>query len=410
MMRFPIIFAKLAIAGIFALGIFAPAGGAYAWQEVILYNFRGGSDGAIPSAGLTRDDAGNFYGPTWLGGNANAGTVFRLATDGTESVFYAFHGGHQDGDHPSSRLVKDAAGNFYGTTAQGGYRCYKFKENETCGTVFVLSPTGTEALYKIGQYGRGYIGDGVDPEGRLVLGANGVIYGTTFRGGAIGANCGVVFTIANGGETLLYKFHKRGGDGCKPMAGLLPDNTGSFYGTTTAEGRYGWGTVFKLGSDGSESVIYSFAGQANGDGEYPVANLIMDKAGNLYGTTELGGIATTCTGSGSGTIFRITPDGTETVLYSFKGGSDGCLPEASLTMDGSGNLYGTTAGGGSMNSGTVFKLAPDGTESVIYTFTGSNGDGAYPISALITDSAGNLYGTTENGGGSGLGTVFELLK
>ena len=177
------------------------------------------------------------------------------------------------------------------------------------------------------------------------------------------------------------------------------DGSGNLYGTTAAGGTSNKGTVFKITPNGPESVLYSFAGVP--DGQYPNAGLIMDGSGNLYGTTLVGGA------NGPGTVFKITPNGTESVLYSFANGSDGQDPYAGLIMDGSGNLYGTTVYGGTSNNGTVFKITPNGTESLLYSF-GTGSDGQYPNAGLIMDVSGNLYGTTYNGGTNGVGTVFKI--
>jgi uncharacterized repeat protein (TIGR03803 family) len=187
-------------------------------------------------------------------------------------------------------------------------------------------------------------------------------------------------------ETLLYSLHG-GSDGATPRAGLFADSSGNLYGTTisgggTGCGGQGCGTVFRIGTDGSETVLYSFAGGS--DGEFPEDRLIGDEAGNLYGTTSQGG-GNGCGGGTCGTVFKLTPGGTETVLHSFAGGSDGYFPIAGLVADASGNLYGTTAGGGADNKGTVFKIASgSGIESVLYAFAGGS-DGATPIAGVIVD-------------------------
>jgi uncharacterized repeat protein (TIGR03803 family) len=215
--------------------------------------------------------------------------------------------------------------------------------------------------------------------------------------------------------SVLYDF-KGGRDGSESRSGLLMDDAGNLYGTTRhggAKGCGGCGTVFKIAPDGTEQVLYAFSGGS--DGGYPEAvNLIADKSGNLYGTTSSGGDE----GCGCGTVFKLAPDGTETVLYAFTGGTDGSGPYAGLIADQAGNLYGTTAGGGGTGCGgsgcgTVFRLAPDGTETVLYAFQGGKTDGSSPESPLIMDKQGDLYGTTNTGGGTGCnnlgcGTVFKL--
>jgi len=221
--------------------------------------------------------------------------------------------------------------------------------------------------------------------------------------------------------TVLHSF-TNSPDGAFPFAGLLRDAAGNLYSTTASGGVSGFGTVFKLDPAGNETVLHSFTGSP--DGAFPNAGLVMDPAGNLYGTTSQGGSGSGCGFSfGCGTVFKLDPAGNETILYSFKGGSDGESPVAGLIMDVAGNLYGTTADGGSgggcsFGCGTVFKLDPAGNFTVLHSFTGSPGDGGRPVAGLIMDTAGNLYGTTAEGGSgtctvivvpvSGCGTVFKL--
>ena len=329
----------------------ASAGSASASGFHLLYTFQTFTDGDDPHAGLIRDAQANFYGTSFSGGTAQNGngTVYKLAPDGTETVLHSFTDG-ADGEYPAASLIMDSAGNLYGTTQEGGV-----------------------------------------------------------AGGCNGFGCGVVFEMTPGGtETELYTF-SGGNDGAFPMCALLADGKGGFYGTTESGGKYRWGTVFEVSASGKEKVLHSFASGSDGNG--PQAGLIADRAGNLYGTTKQGGGA--CTGFGCGTVFEITPKGSETVLYAFTGGTDGGNPADSLILDKAGNLYGTTefgglAGGcGGSGCGTVFRLAPGGALSVLYTFTGGN-DGGQPVAALVSDKKGDLYGTTLLWG-AGYGVVFELL-
>jgi uncharacterized repeat protein (TIGR03803 family) len=188
-----------------------------------------------------------------------------------------------------------------------------------------------------------------------------------------------------------------GSDGRWSYGGLIEDKKGNLYGTTIDGGANDEGVVFKLAKTGTETVLHSFAGS---DGAYPVAGLIMDKSGNFYGTTKQGG-------TGFGTVFKITPGGTESVLWSFSGASDGAFPMCGLILDTKGNLYGTAGGGGAHGAGAVFEVSPKGAETVLYSFAGGS-DGAFPAAALISDKAGNLYGTTSSGGASSDGTVFKV--
>jgi uncharacterized repeat protein (TIGR03803 family) len=311
-----------------------------------------------------------------------------------------------NGAYSDAGLIIDAAGNLYGTTAGGGH--VSLCDGDGCGVVFKLTPNAdgswTESmLYKFN------LSDGAEPDAGLIFDAAGNLYGTTAFGGASGH--GTVFKLApnqdgSWTESVLHSFNFT--DGAVPLAGLIFDAAGNLYGTTVDGGAYEYGTVFKLApnQDGSwtESMLHSFN---NSDGAYPVAGLIFDAAGSLYGTT--GGDSF----SNAGKVFKLAPnqDGswTESVLHSFIG-SDGEYPYAGLIFDAAGNLYGTTYEGGASNYGTVFKLAPnqDGSwiESVLHSFHGSNGEN--PEAGLIFDAAGNLYGTTAFGGASGHGTVFKL--
>jgi uncharacterized repeat protein (TIGR03803 family) len=337
---------------------------------------------------------------------------------------------------PTANLTMDAAGNLYGTALGGGSTACP---NYGCGMVWKLTrnSNGTwGALTVLHEFTGG--ADGANPfRAGLIFDAASNLYGTTSSGGDTTActmggppGCGVVFKLAPNAEgtwaeTVLYTF-TGGADGATPYAGLILDAAGNLYGETDGGGSstyclYGCGVVFKLAPnpDGTwaETVLYSFPGGA--DGYAPQGGLIFDAAGNLYGTTSQGGACTAC-----GVVFKLAPnpDGTwaETVLYSFTGGADGAYSTTGLIFDAAGNLYGTTFEGGS-GYGVVFKLAPspDGnwTESVLYSFTDGT-DGANPAAGLIFDAAGNLYGTTWAGGDTvacrpyglphGCGVVFEL--
>lgn len=308
-----------------------------------------------------------------------------------EIVLHAFQG--NDGQYPTADLIADSEGNLYGTTnsyaIDGG------------GVVFALTKSNSYAatvLYKFGNYP-----DGNNPKG-LVRGKRGSLYGTTYWGGS-GAS-GDVFELApDGHKKLLYTF-TGGSDGRYPNAGVIKDKAGNLYGTTIQGGPHVKGVVFKLtkGAGYTETVLHSFGGGS--DGVQPDAGLIADKAGNLYGTTIVGG-GTDCSGNGCGTVYKLTPDGKETVLYAFRGGNDGRYPYAGVIEDKAGNLYGTAYVGGASDNGVVFKLAPDGTETVLHSFAGGS-DGRNPYAGVIADNAGNLYGTTQYGGARDNGTVFKI--
>lgn len=403
-----------------ALSIFAWSGDAEAASVKTLYVFEGGTDGDSPAAGLTADAQGNLYGTTEYGGSQSAcsgggcGTVFKLASDDTESVLYAFTGTNGDGFWPAGGLLRDKAGNLYGTTLYGGIKGHcKY----SCGTVFSLTPDGVETVIHAFNGGK----DGWAPAAGLIADSKGNFYGTTQSGGA--KDLGTVFRISrNGTEKVLYAF-KGGSDGANPEASLLLDKAGNLYGTTaiggTCSNAGGCGTVFRLAPDGTETVLYTFTDGT--DGGYPASSLIADKAGNLYGTTEGGGIPgiKSCDRSTCGVVFSLAPDRTETVLYSFHGGmNDGGEPHAGVVADTAGNLYGTTYRGGGnkcggQGCGTVYKLAPDGTESVLAALAISDKANA-PTAGLIIGANGRLYGTASLGGGPKnvdcCGSVFMVKR
>jgi uncharacterized repeat protein (TIGR03803 family) len=371
----------------------------------IIYSFSGGSDGASPEAGLIYVD-GTLYGTTARGGAScgvstsqhdGCGTVFSVTPTGTESVLHAF-GANADGAFPYASLL-DVGGTFYGTTYGGGgpgtYHCSGTRSYYGgCGTVFSVTQSGTETvLYSF----QGFTGGG-QPQAPLIA-VKGTLYGTTTIGGGSdcafrSGSCGTAFTITTAGAEKPLHYFGGGKDGASPCAGLTQVD-GMLYGTTPFGGSARKGTVFSITMAGSEKVLHDFAGQD--DGRSPYGGL-LDVKGTLYGTTASGGEYN------HGTVFSIKPGGAEKVLHSFGNGSDGSGPRASL-IDVNGKLYGTTSNGGAHTSGTVFSIALDGTEKVLYSFDGD--DGSSPDADLV-DVNGTLYGTTSAGGAHGLGTVFSL--
>ena len=356
-----------------------------AGQETILYNFTGQADGGDPLAGVIRDSAGNLYGTTDQGGTTYHGVVYELDAAGQETVLYNFTGA-ADGSYPNASVVRDSAGNLYGTTHGGG-------ATTNLGVVYKLDAAGQETVLYTFPFGA----DGAQPEAGVIRDSAGHLYGTTTGGGP--ANAGVVYKLdSTGHETVLYRF-TGGVDGLHPYAGVIRDSAGHLYGTTLNGGTASVGVVYKLDAAGQETVLHSFTGGT--DGEYPYAGVTRDSAGNLYGTTQGGG-----TGN-AGVVYKLDTTGQETVLYSFSGGADGGYPDASVIQDSVGNLYGTTFNGGTANMGVVYKLDVGGQETVLYSFTGG-ADGASPYAGVIRDSAGDLYGTTVEGGTAGWGGVYKL--
>jgi uncharacterized repeat protein (TIGR03803 family) len=387
----------------------------------VLYSFTGGSDGAYPNA-VIKDAKGNIYGTTSAGGSGSAcemgcGTVFKLSSNGKETVLYSFKGG-ADGASPYAGVIQDAQGNLYGTTYYGGdIAC-----PGGCGTVFKLSKTGKETILYRFKGGA----NGENPITGVIQDVEGSLYGTSILGGdttCVGG-CGTVFKLNKTGKlTVLHRF-TGGADGYGPDAVIL-DAKGNLYGTAGFGGdlscgqSVGCGTVFKLSKTGMFAVLYTFTGGA--DGANPNSGVILDRQGNLYGTTYDGG-RSACN-SGCGTVFKLSARGRQAILYSFQGPPDGLGPEGGVARDADGSFYGTTYRGGYVSCadneqcGTVFEVSKTGKESVLYRFCSAYlcADGTEPIAGVIQDSNGNLYGTTAFGGDldcgvedSGCGVVFRL--
>jgi uncharacterized repeat protein (TIGR03803 family) len=380
-----------------------------------LHKFTGKSDGSGPAAGLIADGASNLYGTTVAGGRGTGcsegndfgcGTVFKVAKGGNETILHAFAGGC-DGAWPEGSVNGDSQNNLYGTTSGGGV-C---KSHGGFGTVYKIAPDGSETVLYAFQAGV----DGGFPEGNLVRDQDGNLFGTTENGGDMtectGNGCGVVFEVTPaGGETVLHAF-QAGADGSQPFAGLMMDNSGNLFGTTMLGGGSancsgGCGTVFEVTPDETETVLYAFQGGT--DGCLPRAGLISDGAGNFYGT------ASACGADGYGAVFKVTSGGSETLLHSFQAGSDGEDPFSGLVMDNSGDLYGTTYYGSGSGCGkrggcgTIFEVTAGGSEEILYAFRNSHG--RYPEAGLLLDADGDLYGTAASGGKHNHGIVFELKK
>jgi uncharacterized repeat protein (TIGR03803 family) len=332
---------------------------------------------------------------------AGLGGFFLLATAHadaqTETILHSFGSQPGDGAFPYGGLLYKK-GNLYGTT-------HATAPNGNLGNVFEITAGGQyKVLYNFGSQP----GDGTAPRdfGGLAF-RGGKLYGTTFEGGATGV--GTVFDLTlKGKEKVLHTFGVQSGDGVYPAAGVIFDKAGNLYGTTEEGGPYnsfcggGCGIVYEVTKTGEEKVLYSFGAQFQ-DAAFPIANLTFDKAGNLYGTTGTGGLYQ------HGAVFELSPTGAEKLVYSFGGqSSDGINPYGSVVFDRTGNLYGTTFAGGLNGQGTVFELSPTGEEKILYTFGSQAGDGNTPIGGLVLDTAGNLYGVTAYGGANGFGTVFEI--
>jgi hypothetical protein len=407
------------------------AGSLHAQTFQVIYNFKGGTTGANPFGGLTMDSAGNLYGVASAGGGGSCvlisqpgcGMAYKLTPSNGSWAFSSLYSfvGQPDGAAPLAPLTIGPNGKLYGTTAAGGEGSCTYLGDSDCGTVFEIPETKGKTdkiLYRFAGSA-----DGGLPliSGITFVGAN--MYGATNRGGDLSCNtpygCGAVYELTQAGkETVIHQFTDLGGDGGFPISGLVADKSGDLYGTTASGGDLGvcngdgCGTVYELihtASGWSEKIVYSFTGTS--DGENPNGGLILDAKGNIYGTTWQAGAG------GGGTVFELhkNPNGVWRlyVLYSFENAGFTVSP---LVMDSNGNIFGTTQNGGGAGSfGRVFELIPNGTNWTyreLYDFTGMT-DGGNPLGGLVLDSAGNLYGTTfyygsTSCGGSGCGVIFEV--
>jgi len=352
-----------------------------------------GTNASSPQAGLWQGPGGVLYGTTHDGGDYDLGTVFKLTTNGLLTVLYSFDG--TNGSHPAAALAPATNGLLYGTTYDGGTNDV---DNGGDGTVFTITTNGVfTSLLSFNAT------NGANPTAGLVLGRDGSFYGTTQDGGANDLDAGgdgTVFRIQtspNGAFTSLLSFGVT--NGAYPTGALMLGTNGLLYGTTSQGGDYGSGTVFSLTTNGTVTVIYSFTGYEDGDD--PEAGLVQAADGDFYGTTYDGG------DYGAGTVFKITADGELTTLYSFTGDTDGSSPDAALVQGADGNLYGTTSDGGVDGNGTVFLITPGGAFATLVLFD-STLYGAGSQAALLLASDGSLYGTTSAGGADGAGTAFRL--
>ncbi len=343
-----------------------------------------GANGSHPSGELSQGADGGFYGTTTSGGTSGFGTVYRMGTDGALATLASFN--NTNGATPFGRLAQAADGWLYGTTSGGSTNGY--------GNVFKLSTNGSlSTLVSFDST------NGAQPHGGLILGADGAFYGTTAFGGLNGG--GTAFRITtNNVFSSIFPFDTRG---YTPYAGLVQATSGSLYGTTYLGGTNGNGIVYQLTTNGAFNVVYSFKGSNDGANSY--AGLIQGTDGNIYGTTFYDG------SNGFGTVFKVTPGGAFSSIFSFSG-TNGAYPQAPLVQGTDGSFYGTTQNGGLYTNqfgtglGTVFRLAADGTFTSLFSFNGTNG--AYPRAGLVQGADGSFYGTTTYGGTNDNGTVFRL--
>jgi uncharacterized repeat protein (TIGR03803 family) len=367
-----------------------------------LVDFKG-TNGSLPAfSSLIADTHGNLFGTTSAGGASNLGTVFEIAKgSGHITTLVSFHG--TDGATPDGGLIIDANGNLFGTTLNGG------ASND--GTVFGIAKTDAGYASNPTTLASFSGFDGHGPIGSLIMDANGDLFGATYTGGA--SNDGTVFEIAKTAlgydSTPITVVTFNGANGAQPLGSLIMDANGDLFGTTQNGGLSTDGTVFELVKSGSSYTLNTLVTFDGFDGGHPLGGLIFDANGDLLGTTELGGA------TNQGTVFGILKSGsgfasTATTLAQFNG-TDGLGPEGSLTIDANGNLFGTTFTGGASNDGTVFEVLNtpfgyDPTPTTLVSFSGT--DGQQPESGVIADTHGNLFGTTALGGASNLGTVFQI--
>jgi uncharacterized repeat protein (TIGR03803 family) len=387
--------------GLFVLGPSTP--NTRAQTVTNLHTFMSSTYGHQPYAGLAEGADGNFYGTTLYGGTGyscgnGCGVVFRISPSGTFTNLYSLSG--TNGAYPLSAVVLGSDGNLYGTTYAGGTctSCASVLfglQAPGCGSVFRISPGGS--LTTVYSFTGG--SDGANPYAGLVQGSDGNSYGTTSAGGTNGA--GTVFRVSSGGDfTNLYSF-TGGSDGAKPIGGLSQGSDGNFYGTTSGGGTNGYGTVFQITPSGALTTLHMFN---RNDGANPTASLVQGNDGNLYGTTFGGPLCF----DGLGTVFRISPNGDFVSLHVFTGFGDGYAPWAGLMLGSDGDFYGTTTtvvgGCAGYGFGTLFRISPSGDFTNLYSFHG--GDGNEPMAGLVQGIDGNFYGTTDWGGA--YGNVFRL--
>jgi len=388
-----------AIAFFLALGVVA-APQASGQTFTVIHSFTGGSDGANPLGGFFI--VGEYlYGTASSGGSSGVGVVFRVsATTGEETVLHEFSGG-TDGAGPQGHLVMDKNGNFYGTTNAGGV--------SNAGTVFKVTRKGVETVL----YSFTGKPDGANPVAGLAIDKAGNLYGTTTAGGSSGN--GTVFKLAipavTGGEWTEEVLHSfgTGTDGTIPIAGVTFDASGNLYGTTSAGGSSGYGTVFELTPSTpswTENILHNFA--LGSDGGVPYAGLVL-YGGNFYGATTEGGAGGQ---NGGGTIFELKNASgawTFSELYGLSGwGISGSYRNLLVVSD---KIYATTHCDGQNNAGTVYELSLSGgvwNYDPLYVFTGGS-DGLFSISNLVADKEGNLFGVTLGGGTDGYGVAFKVI-
>ena len=372
----------------------------------LIYSFAGDADGEYTDTELVMDSAGNLYGTSVQGGTYASGTVFQVTPEGVHTVLYNFTGG-ADGGEPYKGVTLDAEGNLYGTAVTGGGGSCE----GGCGVVFKLTNSGGVWTQTVIHAFTG--ADGSGPGSPVSIDKHGNVFGTTPTGGKYGM--GVIYVLQPTGSSWKFRVvhaFTGGTDGAGGSASrLLIDGLGNLYGVCTVGGANGLGTVYEVSLVNGQvkfSTLYAF--RLPPDGALPYSGLIFDRLGNLYGTTYYAGA------NGFGTVYKLTRGNgtwTESVLYSFQGGPDGANPISSLVADASGRLYGTTsAEGAACGCGTIFKMtrgsSGNWTERPLYRFPGTPNAGT-SYNGMVSDGAGHFYGATVNGGTADDGTIYEFI-
>jgi uncharacterized repeat protein (TIGR03803 family) len=346
-----------------------------------LHSF-GGPDGAKPMARLLLGRDGNFYGAASQGGANDKGAIYKITPSGSFSMLHSFAG--SDGAQPAAGLVEGRDACFYGTTARGGA--------SEDGVVFKIAPAGP--LTVLYSFTGGF--DGSSPNAALVQGRDGIFYGTTYTGTR--NDDGSVFSISASGEFSPLCWFEGGLKGANPCGALVEGGGGFYYGTASNIKEQGSGAIFKVNASGVMTTLYGFAGM---DGACPTCALVLGRDGDLYGTTHEGGKGR------CGTVFKITKTGKLTTLHSFAADEEGSYPSGGLILGKDGNFYGNASRGGASGAGTVFKITPTGALTTLYSFSGGL-DGAVPTGDLVQGRDGSFYGVTVGGGTNDKGTVFKI--
>ena len=373
--------------------VLAAAIPAFGQNYVVIHNFGASNDGSKPYAEVTIDKQGNLYGTTLDGGPLLAGTIWKISASGKYQLLHIFSNGQDlNGSYPKAGVTVDSSGNLFGLAGGGG----------STGGGFLWKITSDGIFHEIQDFG--IQNDGKGPSASLVFDKKGNIFGTnTWPGPNVAF--GNIWELTPAGQFLNLHSFGTGTDGQAPFAGVTLDSAGNMYGTTYQGGSQNVGTVWEITAAGNYVVLHEFG--VGGDGALPIGGVTVDNSGNLFGTAS----ATTTSGSGPGVVWEISSTLGYQVIHAFGSSGDGSLPNGGVTLDSSGNLYGTASQGGGTGGGVIWTLTTDGQYSILHTF-GSGNDGVMPLSSVTFDAAGNMFGTAFHGGtfGPTYGVVWELTS